>query len=332
MSNPKGKKSFRAWLYPETIDMINNNYKKIHCRSRSQFIDRAVDFYTGYINADDDSYYIPKAILSNLHGIVDMAESRINRMEFRNCVELAMIESILAVTNDIHRGKNIKPENNYFQCSGYQRSGHLCTIHRIKENVINQIVLDNLRKVTAFARNDPDKFYEIAMKRGKAEAAKIEKVAVKQKSDNESRLKQLDSIIRCLYEDRVVGRITPERYDEMVVGYENEMAELKRKLTELNNDLTLYSQQQQAIKDFIAKAKEYVEMPKLTAELLHTFIQRVDVYEKPVKYKHDAGHPVMIYYKFQMTRSERFATMFGLEPDDFSIAANQAPNTLDFTA
>ena len=103
MPNPKGKKSFRAWLYPETIDMINNNYKKIHCRSRSQFIDRAVDFYTGYINADDDSYYIPKAILSNLHGIVDMAESRINRMEFRNCVELAMIESILAVTNDINR-------------------------------------------------------------------------------------------------------------------------------------------------------------------------------------------------------------------------------------
>lgn len=232
----------------------------------------------------------------------------------------------------IHRGKNIKPENNYFQCSGYQRSGHLCTIHRIKENVINQIVLDNLRKVTAFARNDPEKFYEIAMRRGKAEAAKIEKIAVKQKSDIESRLKQLDSIIRCLYEDRVVGRITPERYDEMVVGYENEMAELKRKLTELNNDLTLYSQQQQAIKDFIAKAKEYLEMPKLTAELLHTFIQRVDVYEKPVKYKHDAGYPVMIYYKFQMTRSERFATMFGLEPDDFSIVANQAPNTLDFTA
>lgn len=71
MSNPKGKKSFRAWLDPSTMDMINNNYKK--------------------------------AIFSNLKGIVDLAASQINRMEFRNCVELAMIESILAVTHDIDR-------------------------------------------------------------------------------------------------------------------------------------------------------------------------------------------------------------------------------------
>ena len=45
----------------------------------------------------------------------------------------------------------------------------------------------------------------------------------------------------------MVGRITPERYDEMVVGYENELAELKQKLTELKNDVSLFSQQQQAM-------------------------------------------------------------------------------------
>ena len=104
MPNPKGKKSFRAWLDLSTMDMINNNYKKVHCRSRSQYIDRAIDFYTGYINSDNESYYIPKAIFSNLKGIVDLATSQINRMEFRNCVELAMIESILAVTH-IQKGR-----------------------------------------------------------------------------------------------------------------------------------------------------------------------------------------------------------------------------------
>ena len=76
----------------------------------------------------------------------------------------------------LHRGKTIKPENNYYQCGAYQRSGHLCTIHRIKANNIEQIVLGNLRKVTVFARSEPDKFYEIAMSKGKAEATKIEKI------------------------------------------------------------------------------------------------------------------------------------------------------------
>lgn len=211
----------------------------------------------------------------------------------------------------LHRGKTISPEKNMFQCGGYQTGKHNCTVHNIRESVIDQIVLENLRKVTAFARSEPEKFYEIAMRKGKSEAARIEKNAIQEKASVEERIKKIDGIIRCLYEDRVVGRITPERYDEMVAGYEEEHSEQKKKLTELNNDLTLYSKQQQAIKDFIAKAKEYVEMPKLTAELLHAFIDRVDVYEKPTKYSRTEGNPVMIYYKYQLTPQENAKIMVG---------------------
>ena len=78
-----------------------------------------------------------------------------------------------------------------------------------------------------------------------------------------------------------------------------------------DNDLTLYSKQQKAIKDFIAKAKECVEMPKLTAQLLHTFIQRVEVYEKPTKYSRTEGNPVMIYYKYLLTPQEKARFMIG---------------------
>ena len=52
-------------------------------------------------------------------------------------------------------------------------------------------------------------------------------------------------------------------------------------------------------------------MPKLTAELIHTFIQRVDVYEKPTKYSRTEGNPVMIYYKYQMTTSEQWQILTG---------------------
>ncbi len=43
-----------------------------------------------------------------------------------------------------------------------------------------------------------------------------------------------------------------------------------------------FLRQQQTIKVVIEKAREYIEMLKLTAELQHTFMQRVDVYEKPI--------------------------------------------------
>ena len=130
----------------------------------------------------------------------------------------------------------------------------------------------------------------------------------------------------------MVGCITPERYDEMVVGYENELAELKQKLAELKNDVSLFSQQQQAIKDFLDKAKKYIEMPELTPELLYAFIQRVEVYEKPTKYSKEAGNPVMIFYKYQMTRREHAVAVFGITPEELADMQSESTENIDVSA
>ena len=66
------------------------------------------------------------------------------------------------------------------------------------------------------------------MQKGKSESDKIARRAIQEKASAEERIKKIDGIIRCLYEDRVVGRITPERYDEMVAGYEEEWQNKRR--------------------------------------------------------------------------------------------------------
>ena len=232
----------------------------------------------------------------------------------------------------LHRSKTMPAEKNYFQCGGYQQGKSRCTVHNIKEQVLDTIILTQLKSMIAMASENSDEFYAMATEKGKAEAKKCYASAEKEKAKLTARLHELNNIIRCLYEDRVVGRISPERYDEMAVGYEEELAEQRKTLTDFDNDLTLYSKQQQAIKDFIAKAKEYVEMPKLTEELLHAFIHRVDVYEKPTKYSRTEGNPVMIYYKYQLTPQENTKILFGegfptpeelesSKADDLSISA-----------
>lgn len=200
-----------------------------------------------------------------------------------------------------------------YVCGAYKCGHGECTIHHIHESVITQIVLDNLKKVTFFARNDPERFYKLAMQQGKTEAAKHEKRAINQRDSIQSRIKKIDSIIRCLYEDRVDGRISPQRYDEMVADYEYEQANLKEKLTAISTELEMYNEQDKAVRRFIAKAKQFIEMPKLTPELLHTFIQRIDVYEKLTKYSKSEGNPVMIYYNYQITKKEQLSFMFGEE-------------------
>ena len=95
---------------------------------------------------------------------------------------------------------------------------------------MEEIVLQNLRRMTAFARDEPDDFYRTAVKRGRTEAKKLREQIDRRRKNISERISKLNNILRCLYEDRVIGRITPERYDEMSAGYESELAERNRNL------------------------------------------------------------------------------------------------------
>ena len=52
------------------------------------------------------------------------------------------------------------------------------------------------------------------------------------------------------------------------------------------------------IREFIAKAKQYIEMPMLTPELLRVFIRKIEVFEKLEKYSRTAGNLINIHYAF----------------------------------
>lgn len=204
----------------------------------------------------------------------------------------------------LHRGKTVKPEANNFQCGGFQRRTTDCTAHYIREQVLDRIVLNNLKTVTTYARDNPEGFYAMATRNGEAEAKKLCETAAREKEQIEKRIRELDNIIRCLYEDRVSGRISPERYDAMSGGYEQEQAELRQKLRTVSEKLADMNMRETCIREFIKRAMEYVEMPTLTPELLRVFIRRIEVYEKPIKYSRTCGNPIAIYYTFRLPEQD----------------------------
>ena len=203
----------------------------------------------------------------------------------------------------LHRAFSIDPEKNFFQCGGYQTKGKShCTAHYISESVVDTIVLADLKRVTEYARSSTEEFYAMATENGEAEAKKFYASAEKEKKRIDSRIKELDNIIRCLYEDRVTGRITPERYDTMAGGYEQEQASLREELQALNEQMTELDMREHYVNEFIAKAKEYIEMPKLTPELLRVFIRKIEVMEKTEKYSRTCGNTIIIHYTFEYPR------------------------------
>ncbi len=194
-------------------------------------------------------------------------------------------------------------EKNFYQCGVYQCGTVKCTVHNIKEQVLDTIVLAQLKSMIALASNHSDEFYTMATEKGKAEAKKYYASAEKETSQLTTRLHELDNIIRCLYEDRVIGRITPKRYDFLASGYEEEQAQIRTKLNELYEKINEIDLQEKYVKDFIAKAKEYVNIEKLTPEILRAFIKQIDVYEKEVRYSRTCGNTIVIQYTFQLDKN-----------------------------
>ncbi len=90
-----------VWLYPSTIECMDALLEMDNCKSRSEFIEKAVRLHSGYIAGEKGAMFLPTAITSAMSGIVSTTENRIARVMFKLAVEMSMMMNILASTADV---------------------------------------------------------------------------------------------------------------------------------------------------------------------------------------------------------------------------------------
>ena len=95
------KSRFGLWIKDETREKIERYYKDDGCASMSEFIERAIDFYCGYLAAEDYKEYLPEIILTTIRGSLDAFETRMARSLFKLAVEVSLLMHIVAGTNDV---------------------------------------------------------------------------------------------------------------------------------------------------------------------------------------------------------------------------------------
>ena len=55
-------------------------------------------------------------------------------------------------------------------------------------------------------------------------------------------------------------------------------------------------------------ARVYIEMPRLTPEMLRVFIRCIEVYEKEEKYSRTCGNLIKVHFTFQAQEEKAVAT------------------------
>ena len=193
------------------------------------------------------------------------------------------------------RATNFTEEQKYFICSTYRKGKDLCTTHSIKNVVLHEIVLRNLREAIEYVTQYEAEFIQEAadsrLRERDAEFSRKRETL----SRAESRIAELDNLYKHLYEDNVTGKLSDERFIKMSRDYELEQENLKSMAEVLREEIKQQEKQKTNVKAFIGVVKKYTDMQELDASILREFIDHIEVSHTDKKSK---TREITIVYNF----------------------------------
>lgn len=95
------KTRFALWIEQDTLELVRSHYKSNDCRSQSEYIEKAIRFYTGYLETERADLYLPHILSEILEGKLDMLGHRIGSLLFKLAVESNISNHLLAADTDM---------------------------------------------------------------------------------------------------------------------------------------------------------------------------------------------------------------------------------------
>lgn len=174
-----------------------------------------------------------------------------------------------------------KRHTNHLCCSSYRKAKlATCTYHRIAVDAITEMILDDLRFTVQFAKEHKKKFLEILEQKSETATRKELSANLKELEESEKRIQSLDKIIQTLFENKVEGTISEERFLKMSESYEQEQRQLEEWVKFLKSAVDKSKAQSNNAQLFMAQVNKYSDFTELTPEILRAFIDKIYVHEK----------------------------------------------------
>ena len=88
-------------LSDETLKKCNEGMDITNCKVSNEFIEKAIEFYSGYVSAEVHSEFLSDVITESMEGIAKALENRFGKLLFKIAVEMAKLEQMLASINEM---------------------------------------------------------------------------------------------------------------------------------------------------------------------------------------------------------------------------------------
>ena len=255
-------------------------------------------------NEPENMFYLPdtqKAIVSQAQ-FDRVQELRKNKRRPAKAERQGLFSGLLFCPdcgNKLHFAtcKSFDGKQDHYVCSSYKSGRGTCSAHYIREDVLRELVLERIRAVNAYIRQDVESFQEEWLQCRRSDQERNIRENRKRVEQAKKRLADLDVLLSRLYEDFVLGDLSKERYKKMTADYEAEQERLKLEIEVTEEWLETQETMSADVDAFVALTQKYVDVPELTPTIVNEYIKKIEVFA-PDKSSGKRVQKVKIYFNF----------------------------------
>jgi DNA invertase Pin-like site-specific DNA recombinase len=188
-----------------------------------------------------------------------------------------------------------------YDCATFKISIHRvkteCCSHYINTLALRALILDTIKMVSTYAITNREAFIERVREASEVKQKESAKELERKIRKAEKRSKELNVLIRKLYESFALEKITENRFEMLLNDYEQEQTALEETISKSQTELNTFHADTDRAEQFLALSKKYTDFSELTTPMINEFIDKILVHA-PQRIDGDRTQEVDIYLKF----------------------------------
>ena len=174
--------------------------------------------------------------------------------------------------------KSLRRDQEFFRCANYKNGRGECTIHFIRDVVLEKIVHEAISSLADFVRCYESVFLFVVAKQNSAMFQQSMQETKRRLEKKRRRVDEIDCIITRLYEDNIAGKLNDERFSKMSAAYEAEQKELELSIAACEQKMKEADKAKVDLRMLLNGLREFTELRELTPTVVNTVIQRIEVH------------------------------------------------------
>ena len=177
-----------------------------------------------------------------------------------------------------------------------QGMGYAKKLIIFRGDVLTHLVKNDISNIVQFATEFEDEFVKIVVDEDYKRIQATRKKNLEALNKMLSRDKELDTLCEKVFEEKILGNLSEDRFLKLSQKYEDEQFELKAQIKYMKKVVAEEKAHELNADGFLKIVRKYSNIEELTTELLHEFIDKIIVHHKE-KVLGETIQRVEIYYK-----------------------------------